>query len=340
MFNFDTKITREYLLSKNSEETYMSHYLGVPVKKGLFRSPLRLDNHNTCSFFKGKSGTLYFKDFATNDCLTFEGVVMAKYNCNYKKALHIIAQDFGYLNGTPPSVKCIKEHPKFEGQKQTFIRIKIKDFNESELKWWESFGITKNILKKFNVFSCDTVFLNGNIFAQSAQHSPIYGYYFGKKENIEQWRVYFPKRKEFRFIGNVSTKTIQGYKQLPKRGKLLIVTKSMKDCLTLYSLGIPAIAPNSETQKVSDTILKDLKERFENIVYLYDNDLPGIKGMNKIKKECPELYYCWIPRSYKVKDISDFYKEYGLDKTREFIKSEINKIKNGKKTKFVAEYQY
>lgn len=338
MFNytFEPKITKEFLLSKNNEETYMTYYLGIPVKKGLFRSPLRSDNHVTCSFFRGKSGNLYFKDFASGKCLTFEGVVMEKYNCNYHTALKIIAKDFGYTKDSPIKKVAVKIQPKFEEEKQTFIQIEAKDFSESELKWWGSFGITKDILHKFNVFSCKTVFLNGNIFAQSAQHCPIYGYYFGKKENIEQWRIYMPQRKEFRFIGNVSTKTIQGYKQLVKKGKLVVITKSMKDVLCLYSLGIPAIAPNSETQKVGDKILEDLKQRFDNIVYFYDNDLPGIKNMNKIKKEHPELYYCWIPRGYKAKDISDFYKKYGKDKTKQFIKLTINNIKNGKKTKFIG----
>ena len=96
MFNytFEPKITKEFLLSKNNEETYMTYYLGIPVKQGLFKSTLRSDNHVTCSFFRGKSGNLYFKDFASGKCLTFEGVVMEKYNCNYHTALKIIAKDF------------------------------------------------------------------------------------------------------------------------------------------------------------------------------------------------------------------------------------------------------
>ena len=232
-YTFEPKITKEFLLSKNNEETYMSYYLGIPVQKGLFKSPLRNDNHVTCSFFRGKSGNLYFKDFADGKCLTFEGVVMEKYNCSYHEALRIIAKDFGFTSDAPVKKQVIKVQPKFEGDKQTFIRVEVKDFTEAELKWWNSFGITKEILNKFKVYSCKTVFLNGYVYAQSAQHSPIYGYYFGKKENIEQWRIYMPKRKEFRFIGNVSTKTIQGYKQLPKSGKVVVITKSMKDCLSM-----------------------------------------------------------------------------------------------------------
>lgn len=329
-YTLEPKITKEFLLSQNNEETYMSHYLGIPVKKGLFKSPLRTDHHTTCSFFRGKSGNLYFKDFATGQCLTFEGVVMAKFGCSYHEALKIIASDFGYIKKSSPK-QVIKVQPKFEEEKQTFIQSELKEFSVAELKWWESFGITKDILNKFKVFSCKTVFLNGNIYAQSTQHSPIYGYYFGKKENIEQWRIYMPKRKEYRFIGNVSTKTIQGYKQLPKSGKILIITKSMKDVMCLYSLGITAIAPNSETQFVSDKMLEELKIRFKYIVLLYDNDLTGVRFTNKIRKQHPELIPIIIPRKLGAKDISDFYHMYGKTKTQELIKAFINKYKNGKK---------
>ena len=328
MFNytFEPKITKEFLLSKNNEETYMTYYLGVPVQKGLFKSPLRNDNHVTCSFFRGKSGNLYFKDFADGKCLTFEGVVMEKYNCTYHEALRIIAKDFGLTSDAPVKKQVIKVQPKFEGDKQTFIQVEVKDFSEAELKWWGSFGITKDILNKFKIYSCKTVFLNGTIYAQSAQHSPIYGYYFGKKENIEQWRIYMPKRKEFRFIGNVPTKTIQGYKQLPKTGKVVVITKSMKDCLSMYSFGIPAIAPNSETQFLTDSMLEDLKKRFKYIVVFYDNDLPGIKNMRKIKKNHPELNYFYIPRHYEAKDFSDFYHKYGRTKTLDIIKSYLKQL--------------
>lgn len=333
MFNFtiEPKITKEFLLSKNTEETYMSYYLGVPIKKGLFRSPLRRDNHNTCSFFRGSSGNLYFKDFATGQCLTFEGVVMEKYGCTYHNALKIIATDFGYIqNASKPEVREIKVQPKFESEKETFIQVEIKDFSESELKWWNSFGISEQTLKKYKIYSVKTVFLNGSIYAQSTQHSPIYGYYFGKKENIEQWRIYIPKRKEFRFIGNVSTKTIQGYKQLPESGKLLVITKSMKDVCLLSTLGIPAVAPNSETQFVTDKMLDEFRSRFKNIVLLYDNDLTGVRFMNKIRKQHRDLIVCMIPRKYEAKDISDFYQKYGKSETIKLIKESIKHIKHGK----------
>jgi hypothetical protein len=324
-FSFESKITKELLLSAHNEETYMSYYLGIPVKKGLFRSPLRADAHNTCSYFRGKSGILYFKDFATGQCLDFVNVVMTKYACSYYKALDIIAGDFGLTKKSDKKPIVIKSQPKFEEEKQTFIQCETKPFSEGELKWWGSYGISQKILSKFHVFSCKTVFLNGVVFAQSSANFPIFGYYFGKKENVEQWRIYMPKSKNTRFLGNVSHKTIQGYKQVIDKGKLLVITKSMKDVMCLYSIGIPAIAPNSETQFVEPKMLEELKTRFTNIALLFDTDLTGVRFMNKIRKQYPELIITLIPRKYKAKDISDFYKLYGKDKTVKLIKNTIIK---------------
>lgn len=333
-FSMEPKITREFLLSRANQETYMSHYLGIPVKKGLYTNPLRNDTHVTCSFFTGKSGTLYFKDFATGECLSFENVVMKKYDCDYHQALKIIATDFGYIKGNTAIPATIKAQPKFVDNISTIIQVQIKKYTDAELKWWLSYGITEPILNKFKVYSCNTIFLNGNICAQSAQHCPIYGYYFGKKENIEQWRIYFPKRKDFRFLGNVSTKTIQGYKQLPKTGKLLIITKSMKDVMCLYSLGLTAIAPNSETQFVEDKVLDELRARFTYIAVLYDNDLTGVKFSNKIHKKYPDLKVTLIPRNTGSKDISDYYRDHGREQTINLIKQGILFFKNEKVDKY------
>lgn len=68
-FAFEPKITKELILSRFSEEQIMEFYLRVPVKRGLFRSPLRRDREPTCSFYRNNSGDLIFKDFATGQHL-------------------------------------------------------------------------------------------------------------------------------------------------------------------------------------------------------------------------------------------------------------------------------
>lgn len=332
MLNFEIapKITKDLLLSKFSEETIFCRYLGIgSIDKKLIRNTTRNDKNPTCGFYRNGSGTLILHDFATGEYFNCFSFVMKLFHCDFHEALNIIASDFGIIRVDNKPVPTIRHVPKFNDEnKITYIQIEMGKFTEQDLKWWSSFGITEKTLNKFRVFSCKSVFLNGNLVSQKAQHNPIYGYYFGKKDGIEQWRIYFPQRKEMRFMGNVPTKTIQGYKQLPKQGKLLVITKSMKDVMLLYELGIPAIAPNSETQFVSDKILEELHSRFKHIVLLYDNDLTGITFTNKIRKAHPELIPFIIPRKSKCKDLSDFYKTYGKLETKLLIKAGINYIKN------------
>lgn len=322
-FTIQTKIDKDFVLSKVSEEDIFCHYLGITqVTKKLYVSKVRSDKHPTCGFYRGKSGTLYFHDFATGDCFSCFSLVMALYDCSYYKALRIVASDFGLTEESVSKTKItVKNTPKFTETGPSLIQVEVQDFTEQELKWWEGYGITPDILKKFKVFSCKHVFLNGNIFAESKNSNMIFGYYGGKKDNIELWRIYFPKRKSYRFINNWNANKIQGYEQLPKTGKALVITKSMKDVMTFYSLGIPAVAPCSENLFISDNMLLDLQLRFDNIFVMYDNDLPGIHNLRLIKSSHPDLNYIWLPRKYKSKDLSDYYKANGREKTIKLIKN-------------------
>lgn len=324
-FQFQVKINKKLILSKFTEEQIMEFYLHIPVKKGLYRSPLRKDRHPTCSFYRNKSGTLLFKDFATGQSLNCFEVVKVLFNCDYHQALNIIANDFDIIKNNAIQKnkgKINTNYIKLEKEEISKIQVQIQEFTDLELKWWGKYGITPDILKKYNIYSCKYVFLNGKVVAESKQHCPIFGYYGGtiKKNNeiIELWRVYFPKRKSYRFLTNWPSKKIQGYKQLPKNGKLLVITKSMKDVACLYSMNITACAPNSENLFLSDTVLNDLKSRFKYIVVLYDNDRAGLYNMAKIRKLHPELTYTYIPNGGK--DISDFYKNNGKTKTLKLIK--------------------
>lgn len=325
-FLFQPKITKELILSRFSEEQLMEYYLHIPVKKGLFRSPLRRDKQPTCSFYRNKSGTLIFKDFATGQHLNIFDVVQSIFRCDYFESLRIIANDFGIVrdNTLHKNPGKINLNPvKIKDKEISKIQIEVQEFTDSELRWWGKYGISKDILKRFNVYSCKHVFLNDQLFAESQQHCPIFGYYGKKYQGLELWRCYFPKRTSFRFITNWPSKKIQGYDQLPKKGKLLVITKSMKDSMCLYSCGITACAPNSENLFIPDKVLEDLKNRFENIIVLYDNDRPGLYNMAKIRKEHPELTYVFIPKRYGSKDISDFYKDHGRKETLNLIKTFI-----------------
>lgn len=324
-------ITKDYLFSKGiNQESIMQYYTGHDVNsKKLFTSVLRNDNHVTVAYYKSKSGILYMHDFATNEHIDCWNVVMRLFNCSYHKALKIIAEDFGLIESTQEVLKSSipKIIPELQETESSKIQVKIKDFTNDELEWWKQFGISIKQLKKYHVYSIEHVFLNGELKFSSSNKCPIYGYYFGKdKDHNEKWKIYFPYRQEFRFLNNITKKNLQGYKQLPKTGDLLVITKSMKDCISLNGFGIAAVAPNSECLFVTDKQLEEFKERFNHILVLYDNDRPGKHNMWLIRKQHPELNYFCLPW-YLAKDFTDSIKLVGVDNMKEYINEFMSNYK-------------
>lgn len=337
-FNENANITKEFILKSLSEEEIFCYYLGIDrVSKKLICSRLRSDKNPTCGFYRNSKGDLYLHDFATGEFYNCFSLVMALYNVDYYQALRVIANDFG-LKENPNITKnpgIIQTGLKrFEEKEMSKIQIERQEFTKYELNWWGQYGITLDTLNKFRVFSCRSVFLNDNLFSIIDNPQMAFGYYGGKMEGKELWRVYYPLNKEkgIRFLTNWPAKKIQGFELLPKKGNLLVITKSMKDCMTLYEFGINAIAPNSENLFIADSVLDKLKQRFKVIVVIYDTDVAGIANMRRIREKHPDLIYTWIPRKYKTKDISDFYKCYGKQKTLNLITQFVKWVKHRLKT--------
>lgn len=318
------ELTKELIESKISQETLISNYYGVPIKKGLFCAKHRTDSHPTCCYYK-RNGRIYIKDFGSDYHGDWIYVVKQKFNCNYYDALAIAANDFDiqkipHLNKN--KVKISNE--SLSENQQSIIRVEIRDFQQYELDWWNKFGISLQTLKKFRVFSCKNIWINDHIIHLETNNQLVFGYYGGIKDGIEQWKLYWPNNKKYKWLSNRDSSQLQGARMLPKNGgDLIIIQKSLKDVMLLYEFGIPSVAPNSENLFLSDEQLMKLKSKFKRIIVWYDNDAPGKAYLEKIKKEYPELDYFYIPEDFKEKDFSDFYKKYGKDEATKFLNKYI-----------------
>lgn len=320
-FIYKQPITKDFILSKVNQESIMQYYTGNDVtSKKLVTSCLRNDNHVTVSYYKSKSGILYMHDFATNEHLDCWNVVMKMYNVSFYKALDIIAKDFGLIEGSVPKKKIVYVDSLKESETSK-IQCQIKKFTEEELQWWNQFGISKKTLKKYYIYSIQHVFLNGQLKFTSNPKCPIYGYYFGKDKNGEEkWKIYLPfnKNKGIRFINNLPKKILQGYKQLPKTGDLLVITKSMKDTAAMYEFGITAVSTSSESTFISDKQLEEFKNRFKHILVIYDSDKAGKHNLWLIRKKYPELNYYIFPSNLE-KDFTDTIKVIGKERMEKLI---------------------
>ena len=96
--------------------------------------------------------------------------------------------------------------------------------------------------------------------------------------------------------------------------------------MVLDRLGYNAIAPCGENTPIPDVIIQNLKERFNRIIILYDNDKAGLEGAEKLANG-HDIKWVHLPIKYytmfKIKDISDYIKQFKITKTRELLKEII-----------------
>lgn len=120
--------------------------------------------------------------------------------------------------------------------------------------------------------------------------------------------------------------------QLPRKGKLCIITSSIKDVMVFKQHGFPAICFNgesyginkdSESGKTVASTINILKKRYSYLLLFLDNDDPGVKASIKLQ-QMHHVPYTVSPAK-ELKDISDYQKKYGPQKTFRTIKKLISK---------------
>ena len=255
-------------------------------------------------------------------------VYSKKYDCDFQTALKIINKDFrlglGGEHGaltrelTYETVQLTDKYYE-EIKKEIPLKCLKREWTKADLQYWEDFGITLDILKTFNVIPTKAVYKGSKLIWKNSSSNPIYTYLF---PNEKKKKIYRPleKNRKFKFLSSAEISTVyQGFDQLPETGDLLIITKSMKDVMTLYSLGYNAIAPNGEGYNLDKQFLEFLEYRFDNIVVLFDNDVAGLEAARRIYDE-HRLFYVLIPsEQFRSKDISEYYYYYGQQETKKLL---------------------
>ncbi len=301
----------ESLLRYHSREV-LNYYLkkynqNHPLMPGKnFSNPFLKERQKTPSFniyYAKNSRTWRYKDFATGDQGNCIEIVKQLHKLSFKDALAKIKADMPELLYTD---NLTKRNKRENMQNQTFPQnpqLPFQDFTQQELDYWQSYGITSVILKEYNVRSIEAkkFFKDKN---KPESFFPVFAYPYGDAFKIYQP---FAKTSRFYFKGTKSPEFIFGFDQLPESGDYVIITGGEKDVMSLKAHGFPAIALNSETAIPSEMLLKVLKERFDAIIILYDNDKTGIERSKQLSENYA-LIRIELPIKDGLKDISDFFK--------------------------------
>lgn len=330
-FEASMPLSKKYVLQRVTEQEIFEKYLQVEVQtEHKFRNPLRSDKHPTCTF-SYRGGKLRFRDWSWNRSMDCFDLVGHLYNTNYEGALEQIAADFN-LSDVTPRKKAINEmalqkqrQEKATSGPQTEVLVHICDWKAQEREYLKSHGITGQQVGKYNCLPIDKVWVNGKDVWLYSEEDPALGYYFGTAENgLQRWKIYFYKRSERRFLCNTSI--VQGLSQLPDQGETCVITKSLKDVMTLDSFDIPAVAPQAESICPKPEVIDELQSRFEQVLTLYDFDYAGVSTANEIRRRygIPALFLTngrLNTRDYGAKDFSDYVRDFGRQAGWELLNS-------------------
>lgn len=191
--------------------------------------------------------------------------------------------------------------------------------------YFDRYYISQETLNKFSVFNIKSVYRNGKLHSKATKSNPIFAYSF-PSGRIKLYRP-LSVDKSKKWYGNSSSDDLGGFEQLPKKGNLLVITKSLKDTMVLCEMGIPALSFNAESVGVGENtdyadLIKMLKYRFYNVVVLYDNDDAGIVAARKL---CAKYNLRSIVLQ-KEKDISDLVFRYGKPKAFKQLKKRLSRV--------------
>lgn len=326
---FNEIITKEDILRYKTQEEIFSFYMKEDVTSlGLRHSPLRDDNIPSFNlyFHKLHPNTLMFKDYATGDCGDFVILVQKLYGLSYKNALHKIAFDLGLVNMNNIELgKREINYTKITQKEPINLGIKIRPWNFEDKKFWSQFGIHKKTLIFYDVYPISHVFYNDNgVYLNTLAYA-----YVEFKDGKTTYKIYKPfESREKKWINNTNASVHQGYRQLPKIGEVLVLTKSLKDVMSIKDcLGIPSVGLQSESILIKDSVMEEYKSRFKHVICLFDNDNAGQKLTDKFVEKF-NIPFFYMPKVDKVTDFSDCVKVLGKDYTINYTNKIINEIKS------------
>ena len=303
------------LLSLVDDYSIYSYYLGTFKVGQLMNSPLRADDKiPSFAIFRGRDGNLMFKDHgngASGNALKFlkllQGVEIREEL--ERELLRIVRK----MNPNQSVVQ--RTYTNSVGSGLTDIGIVRQPFTQADRDYWKQFHISINTLKKFNVFSIKYFLCNRVVRGTYKDTNPMYAY-----KVFDKFKIYRPLASKYtKWRTNLTNRHVQGLAELPQEGgNLLIITKSLKDVMCLYEMGLFAISASSETTFIPEDILESLKSKWKTILILYDRDPTGMMKARDYSRQYG-FHAVFVNKRFNAKDVSDAVKLNGFHTIRNWL---------------------
>ncbi len=324
-------IDKKIILDLVTQEQIFSLVFGfLPEDFQYTTSPFRNDRTPKCWFQYHINGVLYFIDFAStshrrhSDCFN---VVQDFFQLNnFYETLEFIHMKL--INGKNIRLRTEMKKVVHKIEKQSVkLLIEPREFNNKDVHYWNSYGITIPQLIEDKVFAISSYHaLNtkkGNISSKCYDLA-----YTDTNFSEGRKKIYFPHRiSSKRFITTCKREDIGGIKSLAPFGRQLIITKSYKDYRVLKNQGKNVIYLQNEGMFPLKKLL-NIVMNWREVIIFFDNDSQGIYSAEKLSGLINEEYLgkakpLWLPETLyheKITDPSDLHAKRGRNELLNFLK--------------------
>ena len=324
-----SELSKENILARCSQYEIFCKFYGAELKpRKLYLSPFRKEKKRNKDFNIYKTAEAWrFVDFGGHG---YKGnafdFVMFLHKCDFATSLKIINDKMNLGLGTNSNEKLPERiiefiEPVIEDVESKIFIWTETEWEQSDFDFWKQWTITESILKLFEV-KC-ILFYSGGTESRTysnfrKKNEPIYGY--PMNGNI---RFYRPLSKDNRFSGTKSRDDVFGLLQaMESVNYRCFIVGGEKDVMSMTANGFTAVTFNSETSEPGIEFINLLKSKFDELIFLYDNDMTG--WVSSLK--WADLFECkaaFLPIDI-VKiggDVSVLFKEKGSTVGKEIIKS-------------------
>lgn len=318
-------ISKQDVLSKVSESQILAYYFGIYEVDALINSPLREDKNASMGIYSPNGTDINFIDFGTKEKGSIFTLLHRMWNVDYHEVYNRILKEV-----TASQVSAIKTCKVVSHQvrkRSSALDVTVRQWREYDLEWWGQYGITKKWLDYAEVYPISHIHITKEGRRNTFPADKLAYVYIERKEGKITKKVYQPLNvKGYKWCQDNDKRVLGLWTTLPKKGRVVVVCSSVKDALTLIcNCNIPAICMQGEGYDISETVINELKLRFNKVLVCLDNDGPGLADATKL---CQETGFTNIvlPPFKGGKDLADYRKLYGHEAFVNLIKQLLKQI--------------
>ena len=324
----NTSHTLNDILTKINEGQIVSHYFGVTSIPSIINSPLRKDNKPSFGLYSSDGIHIHYKDFATGEQGSIFDLLIKVFNITFKQLVNKLYNDFNINTYNIAIHKTnIKHNITINNSSNIRLEVKVREWRNYDYEYWESYGCNVELLKYCDVFPISHKIIYKDNKRYLFACDKLAYVFIERKEGIITKKIYQPHNiNGYKWTSSNNKSVIGLWSKIPIKGKTLLICSSLKDAICIRSnLNIPTIYVQSETTGLSDSAIKVLKERYNNIYISFDGDDAGIKDANELSNKTNfKILKC--PKINKAKDWSDIYYYFGKDKFIELFNKSLLEV--------------